>query len=183
MDFQTFGEALVKVDISGITNELGYCYEPIKIQPSFAYKDMLSDDFPTVPSNRLWMLAETKITMTLVYYNPDILQDCILAAMGGGTDGGGILQMAAAGTPMGIGSVGDENNALVALTISSVNGLEEPYMFPACHLIERPVEIPVGVERSLVQLVWSSLPYNGNYPGTATDLSSALSVLWRRSPA
>jgi hypothetical protein len=183
VDFQTFGEALVQVEGGSITLiELGYCSEPVHIEPRFAYKDVPTDDFPIVPSNRLWMLAETKITMTLVYYDPTALEAVILASMGGGNAQGDTLTMAGAGTPMGVGILGSSDNPLMTLTISSNNGLEQPYIFDACHLAEMPVRIPIGVERSLVQLTWSSIPYfNSPYGGQGSvELISANSILWRR---
>lgn len=180
-DFSIFGEALVQVEGGSLSlNELGYCSEPIKVAPRFAYKDVFTDDFPDVPSNRLWMLAETKITMTLVYYDETTLEAVILAAMVGNANGQA-LTMAGAGTPMGVGILGDPTNSLITLTISSNNG-PQPYIFDACHLAERPVEIPLGIERSLVQLTWSSIPYFNSPYGIqgSEDLASANSVLWRR---
>lgn len=179
------GETVVKVTGAGVftDTEIGYSVEPIEVQPHLFWYNVPTDDYGRqVPVEKLAMLGVTKIRMTLVYYDQNHVQT-LLARAQAGLYTTGQVQMGGAGKPLGGGGlIGTASNNLVTLTLVSVDGQDAPYIFEACHLYEQPVVIPLGVERSLMQLTFESFPYfNGAYGGVgSTELISANTKLWQR---
>lgn len=65
--------------------ELGLASDPIRITPKFVHEDVHIDDFgPQIPVETIWMLAEANIRMTLMHFDIDILDRCIVESMAGG---------------------------------------------------------------------------------------------------
>ena len=183
-DLYIFGETLVSVegkapainsDTSDPNNsgpgELGLAADMVRIMPQWNYKDLRADDFgPAVPPETLWMGGICFIGMTLVDFDKDILELCEQAAMGI-TDGSQDGSMAEFGIPLGATS------SFIKLTLGS--DLQDPYIFPYCHLMGPPYQRPLGVERSLVTLQWRSLPFMP--PSQGGEVSSTGTNIWQRS--
>lgn len=178
-DFSINGETLVLVKGMQGTflshlQELGLSDSQIRITPKFSHKDMHADDFgPDIPPDVMWMLAEVQIAMTLIHFDQAVLEAVITESMCG--VGFGVMQ--AAGTPMGGGVARFANgNHYVGLNLTSPV-LGKPWRFLTSLLTGPPVEIPLGVEASIVQLNWRAIPYA---PPTA-ELLSAGKVLFDRT--
>lgn len=162
--------------------DLGMTDKPIQITPRGVHYDVHTDDYgPDIPAELLFNLAEVRIQMTLVHYDVDILNICIQEAFAGGngtfvTDG----TLAPAGKLMGGGvSVGASGNHYVSLNIISATG-QPPWHFPATYLDSQPLLIPIGTERSLVQLSWRGIPYGAM--NSSGEVLSTNKILWDRSP-
>ena len=143
--------------------ELGLSYGPIRIIPSFKHQDLKADDFgPDVPPNVLWMLGTCTISMTLIHFDEQVLDDVINKSMGGSEDG----VLAAAGTPM--------NDNYVSLNIQP-SGIALPWSFPSAYLADSPFEYPLGSQVSAVVLRWRAIPFT-----SAVNPSSQGAALWSR---
>lgn len=124
-DFEVVGETLVKVRcgehlsgqwaVSGtpavdsdgfpvsyhLVGELGLSANPIKVSLIGYHEDMRIDAFGSkAPADIIFNYAEAKIDMTLIHYNPSLLELCYNESMGGYVTGNG---MTPPGTPLGGG--------------------------------------------------------------------------------
>lgn len=157
--------------------QLGLASESIKVTPRFSHFDVLADDYgPEVPAEILWNLAYCYIQMTLVHFDYQVLDACIAAAMGGGT----YPILMGAGKPLGAGLplYQSGNNYITLFLVSGIGA--RPWRFPACYLTGRPLEYPLGTEKSLVALQWRAIPYSplSEEPGTEGEALSNGSILW-----
>ncbi len=205
-DFQINGESMVRIKfgshmsgrvidsylISGYPSnlyDLGLSVDQIKIAPTFHHVEQKSDDFGPngVPETR-WEIADCRIDMDLVHYDPDVLDACMVESMGGGiivpvgsplippTTAGivgfnnapqnsffaGVLP--SMGTPMG-GNFPplSSGNHYMSLSILSPQG-NYPYRFPTAYMPSNPLEIPLGTNKSIVRLSWRAIPYRYHVP-------------------
>lgn len=154
-------------------NELGLTSEQILISYVSHHRDLLTDDFgPQVPAEILVQLAECRIQMTLIHYDPYVLQACLSESMGGAYDtqvylGDSYLMprpemMFAANRPLGGGVPVLRNGChYIELYITSPY-LATPWMFPTSYIIHE-TKIPLGTETSKVDLIWRSIPYKSQY--------------------
>lgn len=146
--------------------ELGLCSDSVTITPNFRHMDVQLDAWGGTngPPNEIqWMLADVAISLSLVHYDPDILNTCLRHAMGGRAT---IGLMARAGTRLGNSvAVTAANNLFVQLYLSSPIG-GRPWYFPATYLTGPPVVYPIGVERSIVQANFRAIPYAPDPAGT-----------------
>lgn len=164
-DYYIQGECMVKVRggahipdfVGDVSRELGLASEGIRVAPQFSHQDLPAADFgghsaPEV----LWMGGDCRVSMTLVHFDKDLLEFCVMEAMGGVS--GGVF--APCGRPMGANrDLYASGNHYITLFLTSTGSSGLPYRFPACYLAERPLEIPLGTERSLVRLEWRAVPY------------------------
>lgn len=178
--FVVNGECLVSVqgmvgtDIEE-ASELGLAERGITVTPRYSHKDIHVDDFgPDIPIDVLTQLAECTITMTLVDFDPDILDACLAESMGGGIagtmEGSGILL--GAGIPLY-----EDGCHYITVTLASPV-LGNPWTFPASYMPVHPAEIPLGTSKTLAKLMWRAIPYvvpNGN-----NELVSRGAVVWLR---
>lgn len=168
-EFVVFGEFIVKVSggLVGGMEELGLTSEQVRINPRYNFRDILTDDFGAAPVETRWDMADAVVSMTLVHYDPDVLNKCMGSAMGGGgLDAGNATDnidgfMAGAGRILGYNrGLGTGSNMYVTVyLIPADDGEFEPYRFHACYLDTKPLMIPLGTERSLVQMSWRVIPY------------------------
>ena len=155
--------------------ELGLTEGPITITPNIHYQNVLVNDYgPEVPADILFNLCECNIDMTLVHYDRNVLDACVLESMAGGKIVGGVLdtfgfRLKGAGTPLG------GNIPLLAsgchymgLNIQTNQMLSYPWEFPAVFLAQMPMQLPVGTKRSLPLCHWRSIPYNPSLTTTVT---------------
>lgn len=187
--YQIFGEFIVKLYGSQFNNvlpgaefdeivsvELGLTSESTVIVPRFYHQDVHSDDFGTeVPAEVLINLADVNIRMTLVHFDMDVLRICMRMGMGFGPgtvddlaeDGG----LGPCGQPMGANEVvGLHPNRFIRMSLipARFQGNGFPWRFKSCYLDSRPLEIPVGTERTLVKLSWRAIPYR-SYVDTTSE--------------
>jgi hypothetical protein len=156
---------------SGLANppyELGLAQDSITISPRFVHVDIKSSDFgPEIVPERMWMLADAKISINLVHYDKIVLAACVSESMGGwdgGLTGGlgfpdpdGIF--VGAGTTMGgNAALFTSGNHYISLNFTSQQ-LKYPWRFPTCYMTDTPVEIPLGTERSIVKTNWKAVPF------------------------
>jgi hypothetical protein len=138
-------------------SQLGLADSPITITPTFKFKDVNVDAWGMAPAEVQWMLAEAAISMRLINFDRAVLDACVALSMGGGQPSVG--QMARAGTLMG-GNVplfSPGNNYITLNILSPVDG--KPWRFFTSYLAERPMEYPLGTEKSIVQLTWRAIPW------------------------
>lgn len=183
------GDAIVQVkgppntDIETLA-ELGLAEEedPIRVLPVFKHKGVKCDDFgPDTPPEMLWMLASLRIQMTLVNADPDVVEACVIQAMGGGGQnaGGEFGVFGACGLPMGGGvDLHAAGNHYISLNISSPV-LERPWRFPASYLTGPALEYPLGASRSLIKMTWEVVPYVK--PQAGIEIVSRNKVFWDRT--
>lgn len=191
-DFQVNGECLVTVKGNGALGdsqsvaklwELGLAEGPIKIVPKFIHKGMAIDDFgPDIPAEMRWMLAEVSIHMTLIHFDPSILDDCVTESMGGQSSAPQAGTFVGAGTPMGGGVKPLQKGChYISLNLASPL-LLLPWRFPTSYLAESPFEFPLSTEKSAVTLHWKAIPYAVHGSNDPTfELKSAGTVLWDRT--
>lgn len=192
-DFSINGESLVQTKFgahldasisnipSSVTNlsNLGLAEGPIQISPRFFHRDVHADDFGIdAPAEVHWRLADVNIRMTLVHYDPTILDYCTSESMGGtiplnggGWNYAGIFDPC--GKPMGGNGVYLASGYhYISLTVlSPIEAF--PWHFPAAYLAERPFILPLGTEASKVELNWRAIGWPGHpYGPTALPPAS-----------
>lgn len=141
--------------VSYNTLELGYSLDSIKIIPIFYHQDIHTDDFgSSVPALILGMLAEVRIEMQLVYYDTTTLY---LAWMDSGNE-------ESFGKFAGAGKIITGKELKIEGANSDLN-----WTFPKAFLTERPLEYPLGNERSIVRLTWRAV----GLPEAADEVKSA----------
>lgn len=165
------GETLVQVKgrvdspIASIT-QLGLADAPIRITLDYRHKDAQVDAWGgEVPPDTQFMLAEARISMTLIHFDFAVLQTCLQLSMAGAPAegqmaragqfmGNGQAQFAAAVQPTGLLA----GNNYISLNLSSpVQGI--PWRFFFSYLSSPPMEFPLGTEKSVVALNWRAIPY------------------------
>lgn len=199
-DFQINGECLAMVkghgaladlpmsspDAAAHLWELGLTTESVTITPTWQHKDINTDDFgPNIPAELLWQLADVRIRMTLIHYDRDILRDCMIESMGGGSlvDANGLFvdgTLAGAGQPMGNGlALFASGNHYISLNLTATSG-GQPWRFPTSVLTAQPLEIPIGTKASLAVLNWRAIPYRPlpSQNDLNLDIVSSGAVLW-----
>lgn len=180
-DFQINGEALVEVlgatgtAVSSI-QELGLAEGPIQVTLNGRHADILVDAWGgAVPADVQWMLADAFITMNLIHFDREILEECLRLAWGGGggtTSTDGVLARAGVrlGAPVG-GPAAARFAAgwkYVSLNISAPQSSSYPWNFRNSYIHGSPA-YPLGTEKSVVQLQWRCVPYTRDPYGDTTQ--------------
>jgi len=71
-------------------------------------------------------------------------------------------------------------NHYLSLNLSAVKPAT-PWRFPACYLADRPIEYPLGTEKSVAVLNWRAIPYGPQFnpnDGSLREIVSSGTVLW-----
>lgn len=171
--YQVFGEFMVYVFGGGgrfdEVTELGITSEPVIIRPRYFHHPVLVSDFgKDVPVDVLTMTSYVDVSMTLVHFDYEVLQQCMGLAMGNSipTVGSNNFDgtVASAGTPLGGGGeIGSSKNKFVSVNLlpglTDLDTLAIPWRFRQCYLNSEPIEIPLGTLHSQVRLNWRCLPY------------------------
>lgn len=148
--------------------ELGLTSEQIKISPTFYSTEVHCDGFgPNVPAEVMSNLADVRIGMDLIHFDPKILDTCIKEAMFGGASVPlGASDLPDAGALMGNGgALYSSGNHFLSMFITSPNQTT-PWFFPSLYLAGLPVEIPIGVGVSIVRCHWRAIAYKSLFsPG------------------
>lgn len=161
-DYQINGESMVSVKgpagsaISSLT-QLGLADSPIQISMNFVHEDIPVDAWGRrVPPETQFMLAECDVRMTLIHYDPGVLDECLRLSMAGAPSVG---QLPRAGTRMGGGQPRfASGNNFIGLNILSPVAMK-PWRFFFSYLAQTPMTYPLGTERSIVSLNWRVIPY------------------------
>jgi hypothetical protein len=181
-DFFINGESLVYVkgraDSSiGTLSELGLASGPIVISPVFNHRAINVNAWGEAPAEMQFMLSEVRVTMTLIHFDRTIMDVCITESMAGAP---AIGQLPRAGARMGnnlarFAAGGALGNHYIGLNIASPVG-SKPWRFYYAFLAERPLEMPLGAERSAVITNWRAIPYTQDPWGGGTGAQGA--VIW-----
>ena len=173
-DFQISGPCLVlvkgRVDslIPSIT-ELGLAPDAITVTPVFRHEDIVVDAWGQAPPDIQFMLAWVNISMTLVHYDKEVMQEITRLSMAGAPAEGQLQQ---AGQRMGnnqprfagkvVSNLPDTGlnagNNFIGLNLTSpVENL--PWRFLYTYLAEPPLSLPMGTRRTYAGLNWRGIPY------------------------
>ncbi len=201
-DFVQPGETLVKVKFGAhyagwagfgasgsLLSELGLAEGSIDVMPTFYDKEIKTDDFgPDCPAEIMAMMASVDIHMTLVHFDPTVLNVCALEAQGIGPLKVGAAQIipgsriiapwymvGQAGYTLGHGlPLQASGNHWLSMTLlynytndRSDHGLVR---FPAVKLASpSPYKWPLGTGNTTVDVTFRGIPYvpilaSGNNP-------------------
>jgi hypothetical protein len=200
---EVFGaRALIDPDGKRRKKQLGLTVEGVTWRPRFRHQEIYCDDFgDEVPAELMAKMADVSIDMTLVHYDPEILDACFANSMGSETAGafdfgGGQLMGGVGGVSTGFGfmneqpSSGDFDSSSFYISLNLISdqnalglGGVDPYRFPYCVLSEQPEEIPLSTEKSMVRLRWRAIPFKRpQFPDDAAqgEVSSRGAVIWDR---
>lgn len=177
-DFFINGETMVAVKgnansgFPGLTH-LGLADGPIRVRLDFRHMDIQVDAWGgEIPADVQCKLAAATISMTLVHFDRNVLDDCLGQSMGGASVG----TVSRAGRRMGGGNARFAlNNFYIGLNLLSPVGAK-PWRFYYTYLTGPPMEFPLGTERSIVALNWRAIPYTTDPWGGGTGSTNA--ILW-----
>jgi hypothetical protein len=165
-DYQINGEVMVSVkgmvgsSISslsqlGLTDREGI----VRISPRFIHEDIPVDAWGDAPPEIQFFLSDVTVSMTLVHYDEDVLDEVVRLSMGGGGSAGVDGVFPRAGTRMGGGVARfAAGNKFIGLNLSSPVG-GKPWRFYFTYLSANPFVLPLGTRRSHTQLMWRAIPY------------------------
>lgn len=159
------GSAPISLASGCTVYELGLAEEAVTIVPHFRHQDVHADDFgPHIPAEVLAQLSDCTIHMKLIHYDRNVLDACMGEALGGtspNTPAGAVL--GPTNQPLGAGhTLGSSGCHYVSLNIlSPVENV--PWRFPASYLPALPLEMPLGTEKTVVDLVFRAIPYVSPY--------------------
>lgn len=192
-DYIIYGETMVKVKGNGALSatlaggtdflatlwELGLATEGVRIIPRFIHQDIHVDDFgPNIPAEVMCMMADCRIEMTLIHYDALVLDACITESLGSSKFPSGTL--APAGQTLGRGlPLFSSGCHYISLSLAA-SRLVSPWRFPTSYLDSHPLIIPIGTERTIVNLSWRAIPYKPLMPnfGQSEEIMSSGAVLW-----
>lgn len=153
------GETMVAVKSSNFAfTNLGLAEGPVTMTFDFRHKDVSLDAWGgEIPNDVQFKLAAVNINMTLIHYDPAVLDACIANSMGGAATVGTVGR---AGTLLGGNGIARfaTGNYYIGLNLASPV-LGKPYCFLYAYLTQQPVSIPLGTEKSLVTCNWRAIPY------------------------
>ena len=165
--FNINGIAMVSVignsQATGIASlaQLGLSEDQIQVTYDVRHMEIQVNGWGSeIPADLQNKLAAVNIRMTLVHYDPAVLDACLSEAIGGALSQGiPTGQMPTAGMLMGGGvAVGTYPNHFIRLCIYSPIQ-NKPYRFLAAYLTGNPLVLPLGVDRSQATMTWRALPY------------------------
>ena len=171
------GESMVTVksrsdSAIGSLSQLGLADSPIVVTPNFVTDDIIVDAWgPTIPMDVQTFLQDCTIRMTLVHFDPAVLEVCEMLSAGGASAVGSTVR---AGTRMGGGVARfAAGNNFIGLNIASpVAG--RPYRFYYAMLSGPSVSWPLGTKRSIVQLNWRAIPFTVDPWNSGTGATGAV---------
>jgi hypothetical protein len=150
---------------TGNLYDLGLAVKEVRVTQSFLHEDLNTDDYGKIPVDVLWRGSTCNVNMTLIHYEPTVLDVCMSESMGGvnavnlgqNLDPAGLMQPF--GTPLGafLGPAASGNHFISLNILSPV--MLWPYRFPFSYLSETPAVTPLGVGVQLVELNWRAIPY------------------------
>lgn len=208
------GEGMVSVKggahMSGVPigqlSQLGLANGPVQVTPTLFTQDVKCDDMgPQAAAEVVQYLAEVQIDMTLINFDPVVLDVCVDEALAGG----GVFAnpgssqnflagiMPPAGTPLGNGrNLLSSGNHWISLNIAAPTGFSQgaqfmsglevglPWHFPSATLARDPAVYPLGTRAQVVKLSWRAITYRP-LPAVDSDVFEVFSsgaVLWDHNP-
>lgn len=154
------GESLVYVKGAQDTtinalSELGLAEDQLKITIQPMELDVMVEAWGRAPVDVQRMNAVALIIMRFVHFDVAVMREVIRLAMGGTAEG----RTSRAGTLFGNGLARfAAGNSYVGLNIASPVG-QLPWRFYHARLISPIGEWPLGVERSIVPVIFRAIPY------------------------
>jgi hypothetical protein len=143
------GQCLVSYNGSelGLTDNVGR----VTITPSPHHLPIEVDGWFTVSPERQCTLLDCTISMTLVHFDIAIFETAMVNSTQGSAEGtmprGGVL----------LGGSGGYKTLL----LSSPGPANNTWTFPSAYIKDN-YSLPIGAERSLLQLVWHAIPYTAD---------------------
>jgi hypothetical protein len=164
--FQINGECMVTVSAGpfGGSNQLGLSTDPIVVTLRDEFIDLIVNSFGKSIPNVEWMGVEAIITMNLIHFDYNVMEQCIASSMASNAVG----TLPHAGTLMGTDLPGTNQQFFFTLTLSSPV-LNKPYVFPAAYLHSQPVSFNIGAERTVMTCQFRAIPYAAD-PATANGV-------------
>ena len=160
-DYHINGETLVQVkgrtdSAIGSLSELGLADSPVVVSPTFFHSDINVDAWGDAAAEVQVMLAEIRVTMSLIHFDRTVLEECVRLSQGYPSAEG---RLARAGTRLGGNNARfAAGNNFVGLNLTSpIEG--RPWRFYFAYLINPPFSWPVGTEKSSVSVTWRVIPY------------------------
>lgn len=156
------GESLVYVkgpqgSAIAALSELGLAQEQLRITLNPKHEGVALDAWggEGSPMDIQIMLASVTVTMTLLHYDPDVLEECVRLGMGGSAFG----KLGRAGKLMGNGlSRFAAGNNFIGLNVASPVG-QRPWRFLYSHTTGPAADYPLGARKSVVTVNWTVVPY------------------------
>jgi hypothetical protein len=180
-DFYVNGPTLVSVkgrsdSTIGTLSELGLSDAPIRVVPNFKHQGITVDAWGSAPPEVQFMLATVEVTISLVHFDPDVLNECLRLSTGSPAAAG---RMPTAGTRMGnnVARFAVGNN-FIGLNLSSPTQ-GAPWRFYYAFMTGPPVNFPLGAERSVAITNWTCIPYDTNLYNAGASSSGI--YLWDRT--
>lgn len=168
-DFQINGESMVYVrsrsdSAIGSLQQLGLAADPIRWTPTFLHHDLNVDATGEAVVDVQNMTAFVTIRMTLIHFDPVILDECVRLSMAasavgfagraGQRLGNNFPQFAAGNNLIGVG---------IASPIAG-----KPWRFHSCHLIGPGMDYPLGTKKTMADLIWRGICYTTDPWGGGT---------------
>lgn len=207
---QVRGGAHLTSGLNVITN-LGLAIDQVRVSPSFSRQPIHADGFGKVvaPEYRSKLMS-ARVSMTLVHFDPQVLDQCVRESQGGGvgaipdpTAVGGQIEaegvLAQAGTLMGgYKPRFASGNHYIGLTVKGTTEITRPWRFLYTMIDGTGPVYPLGNGFSAVPVTWLVVPYlepplvSGRYtsgfagvtsytpPSGGFEWSSSGVVLWDR---
>lgn len=171
------GEAMVYVkgmagSLIANLSELGLSDSQITMQFRPIFDDVIVNAHGRVGTDIQVFLEDCAITMSLVNFDPVILNECYRLSKGGPNAAGNVAR---AGTLLGNGLARfAAGNKFIGLNIASPVG-SIPYCFYFAYMTGPAFVYPVGNERTICTINWRAIPYladpwNGGAGATNTPL-------------
>jgi hypothetical protein len=141
--------------------ELGMSQESISITIQSERRPIIVDAYGGKPPESQFFGAMAAVSMSLVNFDPDILEFCLTESWGSSP---GVGQLGHAGALLGNGLArfapgGVNGNHFIGLNIQSALGTQ-PWRFLYAYLADNPIDWPIGAEKSIVRTSWESIPYS-----------------------
>jgi hypothetical protein len=164
--YNVFGEALAAVkgradSAIGTLTGLGMTSDGFRITVDYRHMHIKLDAYGDAPPEIQAFGAFAYVGMTLVHYDQAVLMSCVTEAFGS-SPGEGMLGHA--GTLMGnnlprFTGGGIAGNHYIGLNLISATG-NAPWRFLYSVLSDQPMQLPLGTEKSMVDLRWTVIPYS-----------------------
>lgn len=194
-DFQINGESMISVrgsssaELINEVQELGLTESPIRVSVEENYMDMIVDAWGNrVPADVQVMPGAATITMPLIHFDRQVLEDCMRESRGGatGTATAGPGTAGRAGIRLGGGGLRFSAACHYFSVYISSPQSAIPWRFFFCYMPGTPYEYPLGTERTVALVTFRCIPYCGEdpysggltYGGSTTADGSFNALLW-----
>lgn len=176
-DFFINGESLVLVkgrqdqSVLASLQQLGLSDDRIRVSFQTKHRDLTVDAWGEAPPDVQWKNTTGTVSMTLIHFDPTVLEACLLESFAGNGTGLGRAGQRMGNNQPRFGPGGAGGNHYIGLNIVSPVAAV-PWRFYFAYLAEQPLEWPLGTEKSIVQLNWRIIPYTQDPYGNGLGSSN-----------